>query len=49
MYNRLIVYSQIYVKIYIKNRGETAVIETYVYENVLQRAGWTLLRPFLYL
>jgi hypothetical protein len=40
MYKTLIVYSQIYVKIYIKNRGETAVIED-VYKNVLQRVGST--------
>jgi hypothetical protein len=42
----LIVYSQIYVKIYIKNRGETALIEKGVYKNVLQRAGWALPKPF---
>jgi hypothetical protein len=50
MYKTLIVYSQIYVKIYIKNRGETAVIEYDIYKNVLQRAGWALPTPFfLYL
>jgi hypothetical protein len=31
-----------------KNRGETAVIYD-VYKNVLQRAGWALPRPSLYL
>jgi hypothetical protein len=46
MYTTLIVYSQIYVKIYIKNRGETAVIEKDVYKDVLQRAGWALPRTF---
>jgi hypothetical protein len=48
MYKTLIVYSQIYVKIYIKNRGETAVIEKDVYKNVLQTAGWALPRPFFF-
>jgi hypothetical protein len=46
MYKTLIVYSQIYVKIYIKNCGETAEIELDVYKNVLQRAGWALPWPF---
>jgi hypothetical protein len=49
MYKILIVYSQIYVKIYIKNRGKTVVIEYNVYKNVLQRARWALHRPLLYL
>jgi hypothetical protein len=32
----------------LKNRGVTSVIEYNVYKNVLQRAGWALIRPFLY-
>jgi hypothetical protein len=50
MYKILTVYSQISVKSYIKNRGETAVItiERDVYKDELQRAGWALPRPFLY-
>jgi hypothetical protein len=32
-----------------KNRGMTAMIELDVYKNVLQRAGWALPRPFLYI
>jgi hypothetical protein len=32
-----------------KNRGVTAMIEQVVYKIVLQRAGWALPRPFLYI
>jgi hypothetical protein len=49
MYRILIVYPQIYVKIHVKNRRASTVIEKEVYKTVLQRAGWALPRPFLYL
>jgi hypothetical protein len=32
-----------------RNRGATAMIEYDVYKNVLQRVGWELSRPFLYI
>jgi hypothetical protein len=48
MYKIITVYSQIEVKIYLKNHGEIAVIEQDVYKNVLQRAGWALPRPLFY-